>query len=76
MLKIDIKQSGLLTACMLAVMAFPAFGQESILDLGKQIPGTGIPGAGPLTNAQIKEWLSKEGNHKPRSEERRVGKEC
>ena len=65
MLKIDIKQSGLLTVCMLAVMALPAFGQESILDLGKQNPGTGIPGTGPLTNAQIKEWLSQEGNHKP-----------
>ena len=25
----------------------------------------GIPGAGPLTNAQIKEWLSRGENHKP-----------
>lgn len=65
MLKIDVKQSGLLIAFMLAVMAGPAFGQDLILDLGQQNPGTGIPGAGPLTNAQIKEWLSKEGNHQP-----------
>ena len=65
MLRIDIKQSGLLTVCMLAVTAFPAFGQNSILDLGKENPAMGIPGTGSLTNEQIKEWLSQEGNHNP-----------
>lgn len=66
MLKFDIRLNMLSAIFILTVMV-PAFGQESILDLGKQSPATGIPGIGPLTNAQIQEWLSKEENHKPLS---------
>ena len=65
MLKFDIRQIVFSAVFILTGMVVPASGQESILDLGKQDPGMGIPGLGPLTNAQINEWLSNEENHKP-----------
>jgi len=65
MLKIDIKQNVFSAVMMLTMMVVPAFGQDAALDLSKENPAMGIPGAGPLTNAQIKEWLSRDENHKP-----------
>ena len=65
MLKIDIKQNVFLAVMTLTVIVVPAFGQDATLDLGKENPAMGIPGAGPLTNVQIKEWLSRGENHKP-----------
>ncbi len=43
----------------------PAFGQDATLDLSQGVPAPVIPGIGPLTNDQIKEWLSQAENHKP-----------
>ena len=64
-MNIDIKQHVFSAVFLLTVIVVPAFGQEATLDLEKENPATGIPGAGPLTNEQIKEWLSKPENHKP-----------
>ena len=64
MLRIDIRQNVFLAVMMLTVMVVPAFGQDATLDLSREKPAMGIPGAGPLTNDQIKQWLSRGENHK------------
>ncbi|MCA9009432.1 MAG: c-type cytochrome [Planctomycetaceae bacterium] len=52
-------------AFMLAMMAVPGFGQDATLDLSRGFPAPVIPGIGPLTSDQIKEWLAQADNHKP-----------
>ncbi len=64
MTKIDIKQ-WLLFALTLTWAIVPASANDVTLDLGKEELALGIPGAGPLTNAQIAEWLSQAENHQP-----------
>lgn len=63
MLKTDLKQK-VLAVVIVALMVAPAYAQDAVLDLSKAGP-TGIPGIGPLTNDQIKDWLSHPDNHKP-----------
>ena len=64
MLKVNIKNIVSCAVLMSIVQARPAVAQDSIVDLGKEELALGIPGAGSLTNDQIEEWLSHEGNHK------------
>lgn len=52
-------------AFALTVMVVPAFGEDATLDLSQVAPAPTIPGIGPLTNNQIKQWLAGSENHKP-----------
>jgi cytochrome c peroxidase len=65
MLKIGITKNCLAVAFMLAMMANPGFSQDATLDLSTGVSAPVIPGIGPLTNDQIKLWLSQADNHKP-----------
>lgn len=65
MLKIGNRMNCFTVAFMLAMMAIPGFGQDATLDLSNGLSAPVIPGIGPLTNEQIKEWLAEAGNHKP-----------
>ena len=65
MLKIGSTMNCLTVAFMLAMLAVPGFGQDATLDLSNGLPAPVIPGIGPLTNDQIKEWLAEADNHKP-----------
>ena len=49
---------------VMAATAGAASAQDAVLDLGKELRVAEIPGIGPLTNEQIKIWLSMPENHK------------
>ena len=62
-------------AFALTVMSVPVFGQDATLDLSQAEPAPGIPGIGPLTNDQIKKWLSESENHETADREAATGAE-
>lgn len=65
MLKRYFQPSILLAALAMTGISNPAFGEDAVLDLSNKDWFSAIPGIGPLTNDQIKDWLSKPENHQP-----------
>mgnify|MGYP002630440016 CR=1 FL=1 len=65
MLRGHIQRGALLAAFAMTAIAVPVYGQDAVLDLGNKEWFSEIPGIGPLTNDQIKDWLSKPENHQP-----------
>jgi cytochrome c peroxidase len=67
--EVFMKRSGFaraffLASSLIAISASPAWAAENSVILGEDPSLTmGIPGAGPLTNEQIKEWLANPANH-------------
>jgi cytochrome c peroxidase len=53
------------TGFILAAMVIQSSAQEAVLDLSHAEAPAGIAGIGPLTNDQIKDWLSRPENHQP-----------
>lgn len=65
MLKNYIQRELFAVVAAIAALAVPACGQDAVLDLGNKEWSSKIPGIGPLSNDQIKDWLSKSENHQP-----------
>lgn len=64
MLKIQFKKFVAFAFMMSASLSATVFADDVVVDLGKENVALGIPGAGPLTDAQISEWLANAENHK------------
>jgi cytochrome c peroxidase len=65
MLRRHVLRGALLAIFAVTTIAVPVSGQEAVLDLGNKDWFSAIPGIGPLTKDQIKDWLSKPENHQP-----------
>ncbi len=64
MLKRYLQPGALMALLVMTAMAGTSSAQDAVLDLGKELRVPEIPGIGPLTNEQIKSWLSMPENHK------------